>query len=519
LTERRLLDKGDYSILTLFILTIISSAIPTLFQATSTELSAETMLLAFMILIPFAVLMSGIIFTYSSTQFTFHKQFRHIVLVFFGINTALISVLYFLTHPAMAVLSPFAGPARNRTIVVSFGFLLAPTALFSRVTDEFNLSKIRSIAAIIWAGILYPLIALIFFFSPEPLFLTISPNGVPTSETYLILMFLIPTLSVALWRYYSGWKAERNRLDLAAILSILLWIYSILMIYFQRGPTTLMELVWFSVYLSGVVLLVVASIATEFVEPHKALTTLVELRTNQLNESKREIEFYLNIWGHKIGNLLQSMILYLEMFSSGLKSADELTRLASTALTIGTEANQINRQVAALIKLKEKEVFELIPVNLEEILVGSLQEVSDTYGSQCIVDSVELSGNIRIYADEFAELTLSNLCSFICKQNSDPIIHLTSEVDSSSVNLKLQFDGPRISKDIEESLFSQLQPARTTLSLDLFTVKILMQRFNGLLIYEWDEKSKQNLFILNFQRHLSFEEDIKLRKEHSSRIG
>jgi len=320
LPDTRALDRGDYSIISIFVLVVLLSLIAIVSGTAYIELQPQKMVFAFLIIIPIGAMMAGIILTYSLTQFTLQRQFRHFVLIFFSVNAILAVSLYFITHPAMSAFSPFAGRLRNRTIVTAFGFILAPTALFSRASDVFDIRKMRSIAAVIWAGAVLPLISLWFLLSPEPVFATVTDAGEVTLATYVVLMVFWPMFFLAIARYYSAWRAERNRLDLAAILSIILWVYSSVLIFLQRGPLLLLELVWFSAFISGELLLVSASFASEIVEPHKALTALVDLRTKQLNESKREIEFYLNIWGHKIGNLLQSMMLYLEMFSTGTKA-------------------------------------------------------------------------------------------------------------------------------------------------------------------------------------------------------
>jgi hypothetical protein len=480
---------------------IVVSLVPVATGIAYIEMVPEHMASILMILVPISTMMAGVIFTYSIAQYTLQKRFRHLVLIFFAVNMMITGIFYFLTNASMTPLSPFAGRERNRTIVAAFALVLAPSILSTGVSAEIDFTKKRMILAILWGGLLSPLVTLWFMFSPEPVFLTTFPGGGLTPAAYLILMLLIPLWSVALWRYYSAWKLERNRLDLAAFLSIILWAYAVSLFVLQSDPYQLMEIIWFSVFLSGELLLTIVTVTTQIIEPQKELSNLVETRTDELIESKKEIEFYLNIWGHKIGNLLQSMVLYLEMFSSGEKSTDELTNLSITALDIGNEANQINRQVAALIKLKAREDYELSSVNLNEMITTTLGIVESTYGSHCVQEPSGLfTDTMNVRGDEFIELALENLFAFICKQYPETKIRLTTKVDDESVSLMILYTGPRIPKDVEDSLFSLLQPARTTLSLDLFTVKILMQRFEGFFLYDWLDKSDENQFTLKFKR-------------------
>ena len=46
----------------------------------------------------------------------------------------------------------------------------------------------------------------------------------------------------------------------------------------------------------------------------------------------------------------------------------------------------------------------------------------------------------------------------------------------------------------------ELDPTRTTMSLDLFIVKILMERYGGLLVYEHNDSNQSNRFTLRFKR-------------------
>ncbi|MHA2026030.1 MAG: hypothetical protein ACW98U_09030 [Candidatus Thorarchaeota archaeon] len=514
--QRRSLGVGDYSLVIITLGVIIVSLVPLSSGFAFIEMVSEHMALILFVLVSIAAMMAGIIFTYALAQFTLQKQFRHLVLIFFAVNMIIITIFYFLTNVSMMSISPFSNRARNRTIVAAFAFVLAPSILFTGVSDTIDLTRKRMVIAILWGGLLSPLISIWFMFSQDPVFLTTLPGGGLTVASYLILALILPVWIVAGWRYYSAWKLERNRLDLAALLSILLWAYAICLFVIQSDPLQILEIIWYCVFLAGELLLAVVTVTTQIIGPQKELSILVEMRTEELLESKKEIEFYLNIWGHKIGNLLQSMVLYLEMFSSGGKGVDELSKMADTALLIGTEANQINRQVAALIKLKEQEEYEMTSVNLREVFETTLHHIQGTYGSQCVQKTSSISEDVYIFGDEFIELALMNLFSFICKDNPDSNILFTPTIDSESVTLEFIFHGPRLPRDIEESLFSRLEPARTTLSLDLFTVKILMQRFQGFFRYEWEEESEQNKFVLRFKRLVAPEKDIIPTQEHST---
>jgi light-regulated signal transduction histidine kinase (bacteriophytochrome) len=247
------------------------------------------------------------------------------------------------------------------------------------------------------------------------------------------------------------------------------------------------------------------------------MMNLVRERTKQLEETREESEFYLNVWGHKIGNLLQSMILYLEMISTSSERDQKIVELADAAIEIGRETGQINRQVAALIKLKEKEDIELSPMNISEVLASSLEITKKLYGRDCVQEEYSpLHATIHVLADEFLELLFVNLLAYICKNRPRSKLLISPIATPQTIALQFSFDEPRIPLDIENSLFSEIQPSKTTLSLDLYTVKILMRKFNGVFEYSWIEHTKENQFTLTFKHVLSEEDVTKSVVEHES---
>jgi len=512
--QRKPLTKGDYLLLVIFFAVVITSIILVVTNIAFIEMVPEHMALFLIILVSISVMMAGVIFTNSLAQFTIERRLRNLVLIFMSVNIILTFILYLLTNASMESLIPFADRARNRTIVAAISLVLAPSILFGTVSKEIFLDKKRTISAILWGGLLCPLVTIWFFISPEPVFITSIPGEGITLASVIILVIVIPVFAISIWRYYSAWQRERNRIDLASFLSILLWTYAIALYALQSNPLQFMELIWFSVFISGELLITLISISLQIVKPQKTLSSLIDLRTEELSESEKESEFYLNIWGHKIGNLLQSMMLYLEIFSLGRKSAEELASLAVTARDIGHEADHINKQVAALIRLKEKKSHKLVLVNLADTIKSSCRITEEIYGSSCFSKwSENLIDTVYVQGDEFFEIALVNLFSYICRHNPPGKIQICPTLSTETISIQIDFDEPRLPKDIEDSLFSTLQPARTSMSLDLFIVKKLMERYGGTFEYVWMESSKKNRFLLTFNRDLPNEIEQSLTEK------
>lgn len=437
-----------------------------------------------------------------------------------AINMLLDGFLYLLTNTSFAALSPFADRDRNRTIVIAFGLILGPSVLFGSLTSYTKVTRRQLYSLLLWGGLIVPSISLWFFLNPEPIFST-TPIGSGifgfSPIAWFFFLFIPSTMLFGIVKYLRAWWVDRNRINLSSAFALCLWFLTVMLFATQTNPLQLMELVWYSVYVAGLALIAVVIITTSIIEPRKVMMDLVRQRTKELEETKQESEFYLNVWGHKIGNLLQSMILYLEMISTSSERNQEIVDLADAAIEIGRETSQINRQVAALIKLKEREDIELSSINISEVLDSSLAITKKTYGPDCFQEEYSsLPESIKILANEFLEFVFVNLLAFICKNSPKSKLAISPIITPQRFTLRFSFDEPRLPLDIENSLFSKIQPSKTTLSLDLYTVKILMKKFNGVFEYSWTEQTKENHFILTFKNVLSDDTDTQTAIEHES---
>jgi len=517
MSKDRPLSIGDFLIVLLFLTVIISSIVITMSGIPFILIESETMSFWLIIIVPLAAICGGIIFTYSLAQYTITKQFRDLVLLLMALNIILNAFLYILTNEAFTTLSPFANRDRNRTLIIAVGLILAPSVLMGSLSTE-EVTPKQKITVSLWGLLIVPSISLWFFFSPTPVFTT-TPIGQGilgyTPIAWLAFIGLPLCMGLAIWKYLKSWRMTRNRLDFASGLALTLWFHSVLLFSSQSNPLQLMELIWYSVFVSGLFLIAIVVISSSLIEPRKTLTRLVHDRTIQLERSREESEFYLNVWGHKIGNLLQGMMLYLEMLSTGEKTAKEIEELAGTAIDIGRETTIINRQVAALIRVKEKDNRELSPVSLTSALDYALENAKDTVGAHCACADINLEGpSIQVLADDHLDLVFINLLTHICRENDEPDIQIQSSSNSNDVIITILSSGPPLPEDVRVSLLAELQPSKTTLSLDLFAVRLLMSRYNGSVEYTRNESMQLNEFRLCFKKYQSYEENqLGIHKE------
>jgi len=250
----------------------------------------------------------------------------------------------------------------------------------------------------------------------------------------------------------------------------------------------------------GFLVIAVAMIITAVVEPHKALVGLVEERTQEVEASRKESEFYLTLWGHKIGNLLQGMTMYLDLLA--LPDPQDPKHLQESASSLSREAALINRQVGILAQVKENAPQVLIPLNTRDTIQGALETMDALISPDTI--NIRFHDDIEqrwIMADSLLEAVFVNLFSFISRSIEKKEIDVNIEYKETEGNVDIHFAyfGKPLSKDIENSVFHELHLFKTSLNLDLYSVKILMDHYEGAFEYHRLHEPDVNQFVLRFK--------------------
>ena len=455
------------------------------------------------ILVPLDIAVLGVVFTYALVRYTQDQTFRDLALILIALNAIIVSLFYILTNVTAIDWSPFASRERNRTIVTAFAFIVGPPLLFGSLTEETPVSKRQRDISLIYGALIIPSIIAWFFFSLEPVFTTsVSETGLIsiTPIAWIILIFTALTMTWALGRSIQSWRRRRNRIDMSIAMALILWILSTTLFSLQQNPYQAMELVWLSCMLFGFLMIAVAMIITAVVEPHQALVGLVEERTQEVEISRKESEFYLTLWGHKIGNLLQGLTMYLELLA--LPDPHDPQHLQESAWSLSRDAALINRQVGILAQVKENTPQVLIPLNPRDAIQGALEAAGILVSPDKINVQVPFDmERQRIMADSLLEAVFLNLLSFIARSKESKEIDVNiefKEIDGN-VDIQVSYSGKPLSEDIEVSVFQELNLLKTALNLDLYSVKILMDHYGGTFEYHRLQEPGQNQFVLRFK--------------------
>jgi hypothetical protein len=242
---------------------------------------------------------------------------------------------------------------------------------------------------------------------------------------------------------------------------------------------------------------------SSIIEPHKALESLVEERTIQLKESREESEFYLRLWIHKMGNLLQGLISYLQLIEERLATGRSVSDIQTSAIEIGREAVLVNRQVAKLYEIKEWSGSHNWPVAVNEFINRSINNVKDLLPDRALKFTLsEIPSNLMVYADGLLDVIFVNLfirCSLQAAEEYNPI-DVQVLTSGETVRVSVQSLGKPLSEDIMNSFEDTGTLLRSTLDLDLVMVRMLVEKYGGGIHYGRLTNPDRNLFTILFKK-------------------
>lgn len=502
MTSRKNLSGIDWMIIIIFSVTFIILASAPFQNYTWQLLEREVFSFWLSILIALFAAVAGVVATYSLVYYLQEHQFRELNLLFLGVNVILLSFLYMATHPAFSAWSSFfVSRERNQTILSLMGLAMIPGVLSGTLTIGQITKRQRNIS-ILWGGIILPSLALLFFFIPTPLFMTYMPGVGITFYGIALVFALGVSFFAALIKYLKAWKQERNRIDLTSALALLIWFWPIVLFAIQTESYQASEIVSFLGLIVGFVLLGIAMVTVSVAEPYRTLEAIVAERTKQLELSRQESEYYLNMWSHEIGNLLQSMLIYIEIMADDSENKMLKVSTRDVAIDLNKKIKYIINQVAKLTEIKEGFSGQPKPVELMQIInqaVKTIRDMGEERDFNLTIPS--MNKETWLLADDLSELVFVNIIIHIIENSliENPMILFSIENSLLGIAVIIKSEGKELPKDVQESLIDNLNPSKTALGLGLFTVRLLMEQYGGRIEYQRFEESSENLFVLHFK--------------------
>ncbi len=467
------------------------------------EYSAEFIASWLVIIAPILTTTAGAVATYSFVHYTQNHELRNLVTVFMALDVVLLSFLFLITHPSFESWAPlFADRQRNRSIAIAIGLAIMPGVLLGSFAGQAPVSKRNRNLYTVWGGIIMPILSLWFFLSPQPVFISTDPSGGLKGLTPIAILFVLVigvSWVISFFRYAREWYNTRNRVAFSSAIALVTWLSALILVSVLTSPFQVAELIWFSLVIEGFVLIGISMIITSVIDPHRALEDLVTTRTKELQLSQRESEFYLDMWSHKVGNLLQGLLTYLEILKDAVKDAIE-DDVHEVALRLTNEAILVNRQVTNLSRIKKESEQFIKKVQLLKYIDLGIKNASELVPHVQIEADVHVHENAMVMADELLDLVFTSIVLRAIGECPTDILDISIHTESIDqiILVEIEYSGKPIDTTLLYYDFDTVSPSRS-IGLEFFTIHMLLHRYDSQLEYVRDDGVMKNILKLWFK--------------------
>ncbi|MFW9933555.1 MAG: hypothetical protein ACFFDR_12970, partial [Candidatus Thorarchaeota archaeon] len=263
-------------------------------------------------------------------------------------------------------------------------------------------------------------------------------------------------------------------------------------------PFLILEIVWYGLVGCGFLIIAITMIITSILEPHKALNELVDERTKKLESSEMESSMYLDLWSHKIGNILQGMMTYIEIISE-IARKEGITEPIEKAKDLGKEANLINRQVNNLAAIKQTLDQPLRKVNVRE----ALESISpyNLERETAFHLSNDVDPEFEIIADELLIQLFYSLFVYAIKRTTHEqlTMDVQSLIEDHERQVVIHCSDRSILPDVTSYLSNRMDTTSKHFGLELFTMKLLLHRYDAKSRYIESVDDNSGNLVLSFK--------------------
>ncbi len=466
---------------------------------------AEVIATSIPLLIAAILASSSIILTHSLIHFFQTRQIRNLVILLMALDIIILGMTYLVSHPIFSGWLPFADRNRNRTLMIAMGLAIFPSMLAGSFLGEATVNRQSGLLSILWGMIVIPLMGLWFLFSPSPVFFVTSPSGglAGLSPLALLMVLIIAiTMLSSLIKYAYDWYRRRDRVVMVSCLALGFWLYGEIIIVLLENPLQLAEVIWLGAFTTGFVVIALGMSVSAVFEPRKILEETVANRTKELEDSKAESEFYLGMWTHKMGNILQAMIVYLDLLGEHKTEDAELQDVQISAKVLSREATLLNLQVTKLSQILDSRLDEIQPFPLASILSNAMDHAAFLLNPQDFKVHLEISENPRLYANDMLAIAILSIISFVIKtRNTDDLSFLLQcELNQNDAILFIKCPGTELTEEVQEYLSLESVMLTTRIDFDIFVARSIINIFKGRLSYRHNLHEGMNIFEITIPR-------------------
>ncbi|MGA1819753.1 MAG: PAS domain S-box protein [Thermoplasmatota archaeon] len=225
---------------------------------------------------------------------------------------------------------------------------------------------------------------------------------------------------------------------------------------------------------------------------------------NQLILEKSKSEFYLDLLGHDIGNLMQGISAWIEMARIGGEVDDRIALCLDHAWHLSERSKRLVKNVLILSRIRDKEP-DLRPVDILPVINRTIEEADKTFPSKKIDFKIIDNGLYpRVIAEPIVEEMFFNPIHNAIKFQTrvEPKVMITLEQpEEGMLRISIADWGPGISEQQKSGIFKRFKDitGKKYTGIGLALTKELVDRYGGSIWVEdniEDDKVVGAMFVL-----------------------
>ncbi|MFW9849756.1 MAG: hypothetical protein ACFFF4_11485 [Candidatus Thorarchaeota archaeon] len=463
--------------------------------------SPQIVTLSLTLLIASVLATSSMIFTHTLIHFSRKKSIRYLVLLLMAFDAIVVCIMFLISHPSFELWSPFADRNRNRSLAIAWGMMLMIGSLAGSFSGESPASLRARLIGFLTGFIIYPAICVWMLLSPEPVFISTEPSGglsglTPTGWAMILVLGFF--MSVSFFKYLREWIRNRDREIIALTSSMFFWLFALVVVVILENPFQFAEIIWVGSVTAGFSLIAIAMLSTVIIEPRRELERTVEKQTEELSISRKESEFYLGMWTHKMGNLLQGLLVYLDLLSTSEVDEEKVTNHRRSAMEIAREATLLNTQVTMLSQASDSEHIKRKSISLAGIISGAMDKSSKLLNPASFRVNFRTLSDVQVMGDRMLDIAILSILSFFVKARLHEDLNITIwyERKGDLVHTYIECVGRKIPDAIQEFLQEQKVPPTPSIELDIYVARTIVELFDGSISYKHDNEERINRITL-----------------------
>ncbi|TXT54212.1 MAG: putative Histidine kinase [Candidatus Thorarchaeota archaeon] len=441
----------------------------------------------------------GFIAVMSWMMYQQDKVFWNLVAGLICYNIFFIMFVFAFSYPGMPSSEfLFISSARSQNLTIVLGLVPSGGFMIGEIANRYAQDDQRKKMYIVLSIITCPIISLFLVTSPtEPIPIQEISTGLTLIGFWIVIIyFMISILAII----YFGIKYKKGKYLMQRTIPFVLSLVLIsgVPLHYRTSTYQVSNLLILIIVIMAMMIMAYSMIFDFSKNLHSSLSDQVLDRTNELRLAKDESDFYVYIYSHEVGNLLQSLQMYIDLYMDS-ENPNEIESYKQFH-TISENVSRVIQRIRQLADVGLTDEVILTPIDLDISIRKAMDIIEVTLRKHDF--DIKISGlenPIQVEADDLIILLFVNLLENAVKycEKESPIIEIRVKNESDTCMIEFIDKGPMLEENTIDALHEEETQKNQGLGAGLYIVKKLVKLYNGDI--EYLREKECNIFRLSFQ--------------------